>query len=406
VPRLIFTSLALLVVASAPAVAQKKSLPAVEPARVSAKSAPLTKQECERFALAFEEAVRTKDWRSAEKEIDWTTLYTRATNGIPAPDKTRASFRETADTYFRGDNGCIAGLVHTVSNGGSFRFLRAIDTGAETRVLFRLTRQSGDVPDYVTLVLAAERDGSAVATDIENASEGDRASVRLRRYFIGLSASATRGLADKLQGVDKARVRWQKELETAQELFREGQNKKALETLEALPEDIKNDHSVVLQRLNAARALSPEAFLAVLEGVRANAKNDIAVELIALDRFMGTKSFAAARQAVVALSESVGGDGYLDWLLAQIEDEAGENGAAIAACKRAIAHDESLLEPWWTMLSIFNRQGRYSDVLSTMEAMHARFEIDWRSTERAPEFVAFLGTEYGKSWKTRRTTPR
>jgi hypothetical protein len=381
-------------------------VPAAEPARVSTKSAPLAKKECERFALAFEEAVRTHDWKGAEKEIDWTTLYTRATNGIPAPDKTRTSFRQTADTYFRGENGCMAGIVHGVAAGGSFRFLRVVDTGTETRVLFRLTRESGDVPDYVSLVLETERDGSAVAVDFENASEGDLASLRLRRYFLGLSSSGTRALEDKVQGLDKARVHWQKEIEGADDAFRAGQVKKALESLEALPEDIKSDHAVVLLRLNAARALSGEAFGNVLERVRSKTKNDIAVELIALDRFLEVKAFGEARRAVIALNESVGGDGYLDWLTAQIEEESGDLAGAIAACKRSIERDESLQEPWWTTLSIHNREGRYSDVLATMEAMQARFEIDWRVIERAPEYVGFFGSEFGKAWKTRVSTKR
>lgn len=400
--RPLLITVVVLVITSHPALSQQKSVREMTPTRVASKAAPLAKKECERFALAFEEAVRTKDWKSAEAEIDWTALYTRATNGIPAPDKTRSSFRETADTYFRGENGLIAGIVHTIASGSTFRFLRVIDLGSETRVLFRLTRQTGDVPDYVSLVLEAERDGSAVATDFVNASEGDLASMRLRRYFLGLSSSSTRTLEEKVNGLDKARVRWQKEIESADDAFREGQNQKALEILEALPEDIKSDHAVVLARLNAARALSGEAFRAVLERVRANGKNDIAVELIALDKFLESKSLIEARRALMALNEAVGGDGYLDWLMAGIEEEAGDMAAALAACKRSIAHDDSLQEPWWMILAIQLRESRHSDVLNTLEAMQSRFDIDWRVVERAPEYTAFLNGEFGKAWKSRR----
>ncbi len=399
--RPILPTLVLLAITSQTAYSQIKSVREMTPARVHAKSAPLALKECERFAIGFEEAVRTKDWKNAEKEIDWTALYTRATNGIPAPDKTRSSFKETADTYFRGASGLVAGLVHTVSDGGTFRFLRVVDDGKEMRVLFHLNHHSGDVPDYVTLVLEAENDGSAVAIDIENASEGDLASLRLRRYFLGLASSSTRALEEKVSGLDKARVHWQKEIESADEAFREGQNKKALEVLEALPADIKSDHAVVLARLNAARALSSEAFKSVLEAVRANTKNDVAVERIALDWFLQTKSFAEARRAVLALNESVGGDAYLEWLTATIEDEAGEGSAAIAACRRAIARDDRLQEPWWTMLSIHVREGRHAETLAVLEAMQARFEIDWRVIEHAPEYLAFFESEFGKAWKTR-----
>jgi len=404
--RPILSTLVVLVLSSQTAVAQKKSVREMAPSRVSTTSAPLAKKECERFAMAFEEAIRTRDWKSAESEIDWMALYTKATNGIPAPDKTRASFRDTADTYFRGSGGIVSGLAQTVASGGTFRFLRIVDSGSSTRVVFRMTYQPGDVPDYVSLVLEPESDGSAVATDIENASEGDLASVRLRRYFLGLSAGATRMLEDKVQGVDKARVHWQKELESADEAFRDGQNKKALEILEALPDDIKGDHAVVLARLNAARAMSGDAFKAVLARVRTNSKNDIAVERLALDYFLEKKEFAEARRSVLALNETVGGDAYLDWMTAVIEDEAGEGDAAIAACRRSIARDDTLQDPWWTMLSIHLRESRYSETLSVLEGMQSRFEIDWRVIEHAPEYQSFHASEFGKAWKTRVATKK
>lgn len=381
--------------------ADKKPVREAAPVRVSAKPAVLSRQDCERFALAFEEAVRTKDWKGAEAGFDWNALYARATNGIPAPDKTRSTFKSTADSYFRGQDGLVGGVVQSVAKGGTFRFLRTVERNGETRVLFRQTQQSGDVPDYITVVLAPGEGGGAVAVDIESTSEGDLASSRLRRYFLDLAAGATRNLEEKVRGVDQLRVHWQKELDRAGEAFRGGQNKQALEILEALPEELKNDRSIALERLNAARAVSKDVFLVVLGRVRNALPGDAASERIALDYFLETKAHAQARRSALALDQAVGGDGYATWLAAIVAEEAGDLAGAVETCRLAIERDESLQEPWWTLVEIYLRQARHADTLAALEGLAARFEVDWRKIENAAEFQAFFASEPGKTWKSR-----
>jgi len=41
-----------------------------------------------------------------------------------------------------------------------------------------------------------------------------------------------------------------------------------------------------------------------------------------------------------------------------------------------------------------------------MEAMHGRFEIDWRLIERTPEYQGYFNSEFGKAWKTRTAAKR
>lgn len=387
--------------AALPASAQIKSVTVNAPARASAKGAPLTKQECDRFALSFEEFVRTKDWQHAEGKFDWDALYARATNGIPAPDRTRAAFRGTADTYYRGAGGLVAGLIQSVTSGGSIHYLHTFEADEETRIVFRLTRRGDEVPDYVVIPIESGPNGAAVGTDIATTSEGDLASARLRRYFLGLSAGATRALEEKVQGVDALRVRHEKDLDAADEAFRAGRNQEALAKLEALPEVLKSDSGVVLDRLNAARALSMETFRIVLERVRAQHEANPAVERIALDAFLATKSFEDACRAARGLDAAVGGDAYLDWVVATIQDDAGQVEEAIAACKRAIGRDEHLQEPWWTLLSLFVRNARHEETLQVLNGIAARFEVDWRAIERAPEYQAFFSSEYGHTWTSR-----
>lgn len=386
--------------------AQVKSVRPTTPAKFGTKTTPLAKSECERFALAFEESVRSNEAKFAEARIDWNALYTKAMNGIPAPDKTRRDFRDASDASLRGDMGLVSTAFAAVAAGGSFRFLRVIDDATAPRALFRLAHADGGVPEYVTLLLEAGDDGAAIATDFDSASEGDLASMRLRRFFLGLSAGATRTLEEKVRGLDKLRVHHQKEIESAEEAFRAGANKKALETLEALPDELKGDRAVLLARLNAARAVSNEAFKSVLADSRRRAPKNPAVERIALDYFLQTNAHDDARVTVMALNEAIGGDAYLDWILATIEESAGDFAAARSACGRAIQHDETLRDPWLTLLSISVREEKHAETLTLLQGMDARFEMDWTGLDKSSDYAAFFASEYGRAWKLIRGTKR
>lgn len=396
-----FSLLVLLCSASLPTVgaAQVKSVRSTLPSRANARNAPLTTQECERYALALEEFIRLHDARSAEAQIDWSALFNKAMNGIPAPDKTRRDFRETAEAALRGNAGLFSTTLATVAAGGSFHFLRVVDNAPAPRALFRVTHVDGGVPEYLAFVLESSDDGSAIATDIDSASEGDLASVRLRRYFLGLSDGATRTLEDKVRGLDKLRVHHHRDLERAEESFLAGANKQALEVLDQLPEQLKSDSAVILARLNAARAVSKDVFLTVLADARRRAPKNASVERIALDHFLETNALEDARASVGTLNTAIGGDAYLDWILATIEDATGDFEAARSACNRAIQQDETLRDPWLTLLSISVRETRHAETLSILQGMDARFDMDWTGLDKSSDYAAFFASEFGQAWK-------
>ncbi|MBL8858161.1 MAG: hypothetical protein JNL28_06650 [Planctomycetes bacterium] len=399
--RIFLTTLVAFLVTTGVAPAQMKSVPVTTPTKTYTKFAPPDAHECERIGLVLEEAVRLSDIAGAEAVVDWQALYTRAMNGIPAPERTRTNFLETADANLKGATGIMANLVQTVASGGSFRLLRVVENGLDARVVFRLAHLHGGVPDYVTFVLETTADGGTFVTDIDRASEGDVTSLRLRRYFLGLASGVTRNLDEKVRGNDRLRVQWQKQLEAADDAFLTGRNREVLEILASLPDDLARDRSVMLTRVNAARAISSKMFDAVLAFARATLPADLAIERIALDHFLETNAHDEARRTVSTVNAAVGGDPYLDWIAATIEDDSGDLAAARAACARAILGDERLAEPYWTLLSINVRERRFSDALRILESLNARFDIDWSGIESAGAYQAFFESEYGKAWKTR-----
>jgi len=156
-----------------------------------------------------------------------------------------------------------------------------------------------------------------------------------------------------------------------------------------------------LLRLDAARAASDEAFLEALGDARRRFPSDTAVERRALDHFLLTNSFANARGTVRTLNAAVGGDPYLDWLLAGIEESAGDMAAARAACRRAIEREENFEDAWWTLLSYAIRDQRFAEAATILDRMESRFDIDWKALQAASAYQAFFASPEGRQMRAR-----
>lgn len=382
--------------------AQIKSVRDTTRARVGAPAGPVSAHEAERFGIALEEAVRLGDLAECEAQIDWNTICTKATNGIPASDKVRKDFRAATDASLRGTTGLFGSAIATVGAGGTFRFLRLVERGSQTLALFRIAHADGGMPQYVALLLEADSEGAALATDIDQITDGGFVSARLRRFFLALAGSSTRGLEDKVRGPDKLRAHHLKDLDAAEEGFLAGQNKAALESLDRLPAELRGALDVVLLRLNVARSISASAFSDALEDARTRLPRNASIELIALDHFVVTGAHADARKALAAASAAIGGDPYLDWLDATIADAAGDLDLARDACRRAIGADPSLQEAWWTLLSIAVRQDQFTEAALLLDRMSERFEVDWNGLAAAPAYATFFASDAGRAWRAKR----
>jgi hypothetical protein len=383
--------------------AQIKSVRDTARARVRSEPGPPTAREAERFGLAFEEAIRVRDVVEAESHVDWSAIQAKATNGIPAYEKVRNEFRAAADEDLRGKSGLVSGTIATVEAGGTCRFLRVVERGGDVRALFRIAHADGGMPEYVAFVLETDDEGAAVAVDVDVVSDGGLVSARLRRYFMGLAAGATKNLAEKLRGADKVRASHLKDLEAVEDGFREGQNAQALEKLKMLPQEMRDAVDVVLLNLNVARSVSDEAFRAALGDARARLPHNASVELIALDHFVLTNAHDEAHRALKEVALAIGGDPYLDWIDATIFEAAGDMESARAACTRAVTADPMLEDAWWTLLSLAVRVERYTEAASILEKMASRFEIDWNAFDLAPAYEDFLASVPGRAWHAKRT---
>jgi hypothetical protein len=325
-------------------------------------------------------------------------ICTKAMNGIPAVDKVRREFRAAADADLRGESGPAARAIAAVGAGGSCRFLRVVQHGTETRVIVRIAHADGSMPEYVVFVLAAGADGAAVAIDIDVESDGGSASARLRRFFLALAVFASPNVEGKLRGDDRLRAQHLSALDEAEESFRAGQNRLALERLATVPSAILDAPDVVLLRLNVSRAVSDEAFRTALADVRRRDGRGPAAELIAVDHFLLARAYDDAHAALANAKSAIGGDPYLDWIDATIFDAAGDLDGARVACQRAIEGDAMLEDPWWTLLSLCVRQDRHDETAALLGHMAARFEIDWKEFEAAPAYARFFDSAAGRMW--------
>jgi hypothetical protein len=399
--RIARISLLALVLVPGTSIAQIKTMREARPTprSTSAKSAPVSLKECERFGLSLEECARTRDVKQFEASVDWDQLFASAVNGIPAQDKVRRTFKDASTADLRGAKGLATSICNAVTVGGSFRFLRAREENGSARALFRWTHADGGGFDYVEFTLADDGNGGSMAVDIDVCGDGGSVAQKLRRYFLSLSSDASKNLADKLRGNDRAYVQHKSEVESLQDCFARGENKKALELFAALPPELKKESGLLHLRLDAARAVSNEEFQSALEEARTLRPNDPTLELVAFDHFQLTRRADDAMNSLQRLDEAIGGDPYIDWLRANLWRVQGDAKQAREACVRALAKDPKLVDAHWTLLALSVEEPNYDATLAELKRMDATFDIDWSDLPKTPAYAEFVKSPQWAEWK-------
>lgn len=381
--------------------AQQKTLREAKPTTrsTSTKLAVVSLKEGERFGLALEECVRTRDTKEFEASIDWDQLFSNAMNGIPAQDKVRRTFKETSTADLRGPKGLATSICNAVALGGSFRFLRSREENGSVRALFRWTHADGGGFDYLEFTLVDDGNGGSTAIDIDVCGDGGSVVQKLRRYFMSLSSDASKNLADKLRGDERVYVQHRTEVEALQDAFARGENQKVLDLFHALPPELKKQSSLLLLRLDAARAISTELFESTLAEARTLRANDPTFEIIAFDHFQLTQRHEDALKSLQVLDAAIGGDAYIDWLRANVWRAQGDTKKAREACVTALARDPKLEDAHWTLLALSVEESQFDQTLAELKRMDAIFDIDWKYLEKTPAYAEFVKSPQWTEWK-------
>lgn len=360
----------------------------------------LSKEECQEFAAAVEEAVGDQDVEAFSDLIDWERIVEKATSGFQgnlAVGQARATFKKTMRAEATHPAGYCAQIIGVITRGGKYRNLRVHEEVGQPRCRFRLLLPGGVGFNYHDYVLARGNHGRPIAVDVFVTASGELLSDSFRRAFAPLIAEAAKG-PNRLAGSnDDQIVHAASMMEMAQAV---GQRRyaSALEIYKSFPESLKKDKNLLLLRLRAAQSSDPEEYKACLEDYREFHPDDIALDLLLIDYHLLRKEYAEALKSVDRIDESVEGDPQLHVVRANILYLDQQLPAAKEAAEKAIEEEAGLLNAHWVLVTISLRDKKFDETLSLLRRIKTTFPIEFGDFTQVPEYAEFVKSPQYQEW--------
>ena len=144
----------------------------------------LTKEECEQWAAALQQAVQTGDVQGANRLIDWQIILDQATAEVPCDEEVRRGFQSGVLESVGGKDGLAADMAGLVEDGGQYQKLSIHLQQSMPRVLFRVLLPNGAGVNYHEFSLARRGDGQVRGVEIDVFLSGETMSRSLRRFYM------------------------------------------------------------------------------------------------------------------------------------------------------------------------------------------------------------------------------
>ncbi len=296
---------------------------------------PVDPARCEAFAAALQSALESGKLGALQACVDEVALLEKCTAGIDCDPEYRKGFisglRKTLLTTF------LASIHDGLEQQGTLQLLRIRLHEGQPRPLFRFLQPGGGV-EYLEFELRDGADGKLRAVDWHGFASGEWVSETLHHVYLPLALQSQHGLLDRLLGHDELLARHWKEIARLLDCVGAAKLEEGLEVYAALPEELRHDKFVLLQRLRLLSAHPEhEDYLRVLADLRRYCPGDPANELHAIDYYYLRKKWKQSAAAVRRLRELVDGDPYLDCLEASVLLLVPDLAAARAAIERSVA---------------------------------------------------------------------
>ncbi len=351
---------------------------------------------CEAFAAALQSALESGKLGDLRACIDDAALLEKSTAGIECDPDYRKGFisgaRETLLTNF------LESIHGPLEHEGSLRLLRIRVHEGQPRPLFRFLQPGGGV-EYLEFELRDGADGKLRAVDWHGFASGEWVSETLHHVYLPLALQNQRGLLDRLLGHDEQLARHWKEIARLVDCAGSAKLDEGLEVYAGLPEELRHDKFVLLQRLRLLSAHPEhEDYLRVLADLRRYCPGDPANELHAIDYYYLRKKWKQSAAAVRRLRELIEGDPYLDCLEASVLLLVPDLVAARAAIERSVAGEPERLQSHWVLVSVCLKQQDHPAVLAALERIDENFEVEWNDLSEVAEYKDFAASPQHAEW--------
>ncbi len=361
-------------------------------------ASPLPAQEVKEDAAlavgrAIEKAFAEGTLEAADAHFNADAMLDLTLAGVNATDAQKKGFRAGAKKGLR-----LSAILRQVeSKFDTFTLLRFRADGARPRLLFRSLGDGG--VNYMEL-LVAPAGTSVKVVDIYSYFTGEPMSRTFRRLFVNAMAQQP-GFLDRLMKKENEYVKNLPKIQAITRQINAGQPAEALKAIAALPALLRSDKTLLVLRLQAAAQVGEKECMAALEDFRKACPDDPALDFLSIDALFLARRFDEVRKAVDRLDKRLGGDPYLEVFRANSHIEEGEFEKAKTHARAAIEKDETLLDPYWTMITISLREKLYGETAAWLTRIEAA-GVELADLTTVPDYAGFVKSPAYAKWKKSR----
>jgi tetratricopeptide (TPR) repeat protein len=259
--------------------------------------------------------------------------------------------------------------------------------------MFRLI--SGDGVNYHDLLL--ERGEALRIVDIFVHSNGEWISQLVRRGFLPVAARfGGGGTSSDTQYLDNVQ-----NILTMIEHYRGGRYEQALAVFDALPEELKKNRNILMQRFAVAVKAGGELYDAAMVDLKTAFPDDPSLGLVLIDYHFNRGEYDTAIAIIDRLDRDVGGDPYLDFFRANVLYVAGRLEEAKQAARRAIEAEPTLEDPYWTLVTISLDEREFTETARLLTEIENELGLVLGDLGGVPEYREFVESDAYPEWSRR-----
>ncbi|MEX1024758.1 MAG: hypothetical protein WD226_06730 [Planctomycetota bacterium] len=348
------------------------------------------------FAQELEAGIAAGNAEQFDDRFDFTFLMERALGGLALPPEERDGF----DIALRGSLRFGPGIVFQVlQNMGTYHLVRMLPAKEGfVRALFRL--QSASAFDYHELYLGRNADGAVRIVDLHRHTEGQRLTERIRRGLRSSTFDLAPEQVVEVAASERAYLEsFGKRLLIEQVL--EGDPARALELIAKLEPRVRNDESMLLQRLNAARRVGLEQHQAALAALEEHRPASSALALARLEFHLGEQDLDEARRWIDAKDSEVD-DIFFDVFRARLLLQEGALGVARETALRVRDTDPRLARiAGLVLLEVALAAEDHRGTLELLVDLSSQHSIEFGDLNANPDFAAFVKSPSFQAWLER-----
>jgi hypothetical protein len=334
----------------------------------------LTGQDIEKIVSFSEQFARDAiagDADAVSDAFDTRGYFLRSLDGIEFPPEEFEKFMTgVAEGLKERPGGVGWGFV-----GQNVKFLRVVEFEGMSMPLFRVLQEEGC--DYVHLMALPDDSGQIRYYDTNMLSTGSWSSTTSRRLMLPI--------IKQLLGSKFERAFKKEEIkETAKNMEQvkafnsanaSGDIEKLQEIYQEFPESLQKERYMWTSYLGSLID-SPDEHIQEASKFENAFPDDPGVAFMLIDADFNRNDWDGAREKIERVKKALGGDAYLDILLANVELEAENYEAAIEASKNVIAAEPELEDAWWAAFVGQLKLKRYREFSDQLKGYQQEFGIE------------------------------